>query len=103
QEELERQRAKIVSAIATMDADVVGLIEIQNDEGASTEDLVNGLNDLLGAGTYAYIDTGFVGTDAIKQAFIYQPASVTPVGDYAVLDTAEFIDPNDTGSPKNRP
>lgn len=103
QEELERQRAKIVSAIATMDADVVGLIEIQNDEGASTEDLVNGLNDLLGAGTYDYIDTGFIGTDAIKQAFIYQPASVTPVGDYAVLDTAEFIDPNNTGSPKNRP
>lgn len=102
-EELARQRAKIVAAIAAMDADVVGLIEIQNDEGASTADLVDGLNDMLGAGTYAYVDTGYVGTDAIKQAFIYQPASVTPVSDYAVLDTPEFIDPNDTGSPKNRP
>ena len=102
-EELERQRAKIVAAIAAMDSDVVGLIEIQNDEGESTEDLVNGLNDLVGAGTYDYIDTGFIGTDAIKQAFIYQPGSVTPVGDFAVLDTPEFEDPNNSGSPKNRP
>ncbi len=102
-EELARQRAKIVAAIAAMDAEVVGLIEIQNDEGQSTADLVNGLNDLLGAGTYAYIDTGYVGTDAIKQAFIYQPAEATPVGDYAVLDTPEFIDPAGSGSPRNRP
>ncbi|HZD10482.1 MAG TPA: ExeM/NucH family extracellular endonuclease, partial [Candidatus Binatia bacterium] len=103
QEELDRQRAKIVAAITSIDADVVGLIEIQNDTGESTADLVSGLNEVMGAGTYAYIDTGYIGTDAIKQAFIYQPASVTPVGAFAVLDSAEFQDPNNTGSPKNRP
>ncbi len=99
-EEFERQRAKIIAAIAAMDADVAGLIEIQNDEGESTEDLVNGLNDLVGAGTYAYIDTGFIGTDAIKQAFIYQPAEVTPVGSHAILDSSFDPDYRDT---LNRP
>ena len=42
--ELERQQAKIVAAMAEMDADVVGLIEIQNDAGASTQALVDALN-----------------------------------------------------------
>ncbi|PJF26575.1 MAG: hypothetical protein CUN53_07320, partial [Phototrophicales bacterium] len=47
---------------------------------SAIQDLVNGLNDAIGAGTYAYIDTGVLGTDAIKVAFIYKPATVTPVG-----------------------
>jgi predicted extracellular nuclease len=95
-EELGRQRAKIVAALAEMSSDVVGLIEIENNPGdVPTADLVGGLNDLLGAGTYDYIATGAIGTDAIRQAFIYKPASVTPVGDFAILDTSvdpEFLD-----------
>ena len=31
-------------------------------------------------GTYAFIDTGVIGTDEIKVALIYKPAAVTPVG-----------------------
>ena len=34
----------------------------------------------LGAGTYAFVDTGVIGTDEIKVALIYKPASVSPVG-----------------------
>jgi predicted extracellular nuclease len=98
--ELARQRDKIVSAIATIDADVVGLIEIENDEDQSVHDLVDALNATTAAGTYASIDTGFIGTDAIKVAFIYQPASITPVGDYAILDSS--IDPNFLDT-ENRP
>jgi uncharacterized repeat protein (TIGR01451 family) len=91
--ELERQRAKIVSALAAIDADVVGLMEIENNAtSAAAADLVTGLNDLLGAGTYDYINTGYIGTDAIQQALIYKPATVTPVGAYAILDTS--VDPN---------
>jgi predicted extracellular nuclease len=90
-EEFVRQRDKIVSAIAIMDADVVGLIELENNTSESLADLVAGLNDLLGDGTYAYVDTGTIGTDAIKVGFLYQPANVTPVGDFAVLDSA--VDP----------
>ncbi len=90
--EFTRQRNKIIAALAAINADVVGLIEIENYPGdVPTADLVSGLNDALGAGTYDYIATGAVGTDAIRVAIIYKPGTVTPVGPYAVLDTS--VDP----------
>jgi predicted extracellular nuclease len=96
QAELDRQRAKTAAAICTMEANIVGLIEIENNGGVAIEDLLNGpggINEVCG--TYAYIDTGVVGTDEIIQAFIYRPATVTPVGDFAILDStvdARFLD-----------
>lgn len=99
-EELTRQRAKILAAMAGIEADIFGLMEIQNDTGASTADLVAGLNDVFGADTYDYIDTGFIGTDAIKQAIIYKPSAVTPVGTYKILTSA--IDPRFIDT-RNRP
>ena len=89
--ELERQTDKIVDALATMDAQVVGLLEIKNDGGAATAALVDALNARLGAETYAYIDTGLIGTDAIKVALIYDQTQVRPVGDHAILDGS--VDP----------
>ena len=86
--ELERQRAKIVAALAGLDADVVGLIELENDSGEAVDDLLAALNAATAAGTYAAIDTGTIGTDAIKVALIYTPAAVTPVGAYAILDSS---------------
>ncbi|MBD1864953.1 MULTISPECIES: ExeM/NucH family extracellular endonuclease [Trichocoleus] len=83
--EFERQSAKIVSAIAALDADVVGLIEIENDGDGSESaiaELVDRLNASLGTKVYDYIRdpaTG-TGTDEIKVAFIYKPETVTPVG-----------------------
>jgi uncharacterized protein len=92
EEEFNRQRAKIIAALTAMDADVVGLIEIENHPGdVPTADLVSGLNDAMGAGTYDYIATGAIGTDAIRLAFIYKPATVTPLGAYAILDSS--VDP----------
>lgn len=95
-----RQRDKIVSAIAEIDADVVGLIEVQNDAGASVQELVDALNGAAGSPVYAALDTGTIGTDAIKVAFIYKPATVEPTGDFAILDST--VDPNFIDS-KNRP
>ncbi|GAA1151586.1 ExeM/NucH family extracellular endonuclease [Ornithinicoccus hortensis] len=94
-EEFERQEAKIVAALAEMDADVVGLIEIENNDDVALETLTQALNDEVGAGTYEFVATGKVGTDAITTAFIYQPDSVTPVGDFATLTTEDdprFLD-----------
>jgi hypothetical protein len=92
-DELTRQRAKILAALSGINADVVGLMEIENDRPGpvpdySVADLVAGLNDLMGAGTYDYIPTGAIGTDAIKVALIYKPAKVTPIGSFAVLDSS---------------
>lgn len=94
-EEFERQESKIVAALAEMDADVVGLIEIENNEDLALETLTEALNEEVGAGTYEFLATGKVGTDEITTAFIYQPAAVTPVGDFATLTSADdprFLD-----------
>ena len=96
EEEFDRQKAKIISALVAMDADVVGLIEIENNlTDYPTADLVDGLNDALYPVTYDYIVTGAIGTDAIRQAFIYKPDTVTPLGAFAILDTSvnpRFLD-----------
>ncbi|MGS0685453.1 ExeM/NucH family extracellular endonuclease [Nakamurella sp. GG22] len=82
--EFERQRAKIVAAISTLDADVVGLMEIENDkDDQAVDDLVSALNRDAGKRRYATIEEpgrGLFGTDAIKVAMIYQPARVVPMG-----------------------
>ena len=95
--EFDRQLAKEVSALAAIDADIVGLMEIENDAppASAIEDLVAALNVDVGAGTYAFVDTGLIGTDAIKVALIYKPSKVTPVGDFKILTSAvdpRFID-----------
>ena len=98
--ERQRQLDKIVAALEEIDADVFGLIEIQNDEGEATEQIVDALNAATAPGTYDYIDTGFIGTDAIKQAFVYKTGTVTPVGDYDLLTSADDPRFDDDG---NRP
>ena len=101
--EFTRQRDKIFEALADIDADVVGLIEIENhatDEALI--DLVDGLNAVVGAGTYDYVATGPAGPDVIKVAFIYKPATVALVGAPAVLDDPAFLDPRGYGDAKNR-
>ncbi|MBP8251418.1 MAG: ExeM/NucH family extracellular endonuclease [Herpetosiphon sp.] len=83
--EFTRQRDKIIAAIKAIDADVVGLMEMENDGESATsaiQDLVNGLNASAGTGTYTFVpqpSTPF-GTDAIKVALIYKPAKVSLVG-----------------------
>jgi len=104
-EEFTRQRTKIIAAILGMEADVIGLIEIENEHpgiaaDAAVIDLVEGLNAATAPGTYAYVATGNIGTDAIKQAFVYKTAKVDQVGTFAILD--ETFDP-DYDTTRNRP
>ena len=103
EEEFLRQRSKLLQALARLDADVVGLVELENTPGVSPlADIVDGLNDMVGKKTYDYVDTGVVGGDAIKVGFIYKRKVVKPYKKPAILDTDAFVDPNNTGSPKNR-
>jgi hypothetical protein len=91
--EFERQRAKTVAAITMLDADVIGLMEMEND-AAGPNSAIHNLVDLLNAatapGTYAYIDTGVVGTDEIRVAILYKPGKVTPVGPWATKEDGSF-------------
>jgi predicted extracellular nuclease len=93
QSELDRQTTKLVDAILRLEADVYGLIEIENDGGPhqAVETLVEALNAEVGSETFRFVDTGVIGTDEIKQAFIYRRSTVRPVGDFALL-TSE-VDP----------
>lgn len=80
--EFTRQQDKIVAALAATNADAVGLIEIENNGNVAVNNLVSALNAVVGAGTYASVGlpVGGTGTDAIRVAAIYKPATLTPVG-----------------------
>lgn len=98
QAEFSRQRAKTVSTLRQLDADIVGVMEVENNGGKALASLVDGLNE--SGGGWAYIDTGTIATDAIAVGLIYRSAAVEPAGDFAILDggaDARF----DAG--KNRP
>jgi uncharacterized protein len=91
--EFERQTAKLVDAVSRLDADVVGLIEIENDGGETqaTRTFVDALNDAYGTDVYDFVDTGVIGTDEIKVAFVYKPDTVEATGEHAILDST--VDP----------
>jgi predicted extracellular nuclease len=103
--ELTRQRTKLLAALAGLDADIIGLNEMENTLGVDplgdpNLGIVPGLNDIFGPGTYTAINTGVIGTDAIRVGLIYRPAVVTPVGSFQILtseDDPRFLDT------KNRP
>jgi predicted extracellular nuclease len=100
QAEFDRQWPKTIAAITGTGADVIGVMELENDGYAAAsaiQDLVARLNSATAPGTYAFIDadatTGqanVLGSDAIRVAILYRPAKVTPVGATAVLNTGAF-------------
>ena len=99
-EEFKRQRDKILTALTILDADIVGLVELENSANVSIQSIVNGLNTLAGSSIWSFIDTGVIGSDAVRAGLIYKVSTVSPVGAYAVLDgniDARFLDS------KNRP
>lgn len=88
--DLARQTEKEVSAITALDADVVGLMEIENSarfghpRDAALAALVAALNAKAGAGTWAFVPSSTDlpsadDQDFITSAIIYQPAKVMRV------------------------
>jgi hypothetical protein len=79
-QEFQRQEAKIVSALKALDADVIGLMEIQNN-GYGELSAVRQLAAKLG-GAWRVVDPGTsrLGGDAIAVAMIYDSRKVEPVG-----------------------
>jgi predicted extracellular nuclease len=98
--ELDRQLEKTTSVLAMMDADIVGLIELENNASDSLQAIVGALNARLGAGTYSYVATGTIGDDSIKTGFIYRSETVSLSGSFAVLDSSVDARFNDS---RNRP
>lgn len=94
--EFARQRAKIIEALVGLDADVIGLMELENDYGAGSlsaiQDLVNGINAEVGAGTYDYVDPGVasLGGDEIAVGLLYNTTTVSLVGTTATTSAGAF-------------
>ncbi|MDQ4427147.1 ExeM/NucH family extracellular endonuclease [Thalassolituus sp.] len=110
---LDMQTAKIVAALDAMNADVIGLMELENDgwdaESAIVE-LTEALNAVQAPGDeYSVINPGGsrIGTDEIAVGLIYRADRVTPVGAARVLDSSNSpLDENNIplfDDTKNRP
>ncbi len=94
-EELTRQSNKIVSALVEINADIVGLMELENDgysANSAIAELVSLLNVQLGNGTYDYvkINQASLGDDAIAVGFIYKPAKVALKGNAVTTTQSPF-------------
>lgn len=80
--EFERQSTKIVAELQGLDADIVGLMELENNGNGAIDDLVGKLNAAYKGQIYAAVPipaTG-LGTDAIRVGLIYKIARVMPQG-----------------------
>ena len=94
--EFARQEAKIVSAITALQADVIGLMEIENKVGAE-EQLIAALNKAHGGNVFrgCGIPAGFEkmpgGSDAIRVAIIYRGDRVSPIGDATMIRDDAFF------------
>lgn len=90
--EFAKQSAKIVQAIQAIDADIVGLIELENDgysANSAIQHLVNELNAAYGSSVYQFVDAGGpLGTDAIAVGLIFKPDVVNTNGNPAVLTSS---------------
>lgn len=92
---LERQRAKLVAALVALDADVVGLMEIENDgdgPGSALAELVAALDAATVAGRWAAVPApaGRLGSDEIAVGLVHRRDRVRALGPAQVLEQAPF-------------
>lgn len=104
--EYNRQLPKTVAAILGLNADVIGYNEMENDgfgSNSAVQALVNALNAVAGAGTYAFITppvsaliNGEFGGDEITVGFLYKTSAVrvAPGTSVAALTTGAFAQDN---------
>ncbi|WP_133405753.1 ExeM/NucH family extracellular endonuclease [Parashewanella tropica] len=97
----ELQRTKIVKSLKAMNADIVGLMEIENNgfaDDSAIHDLVTELNkEMSGDDVYKFVKIAakdmnkdkFFGTDAIMVGMLYRPAKAMLDGDAIVIKTPE--------------
>ena len=101
QTEYDRQLAKLVAGIIALDADIVGLQEIENDvfgddvDGSRKHDairtLVEALNDAEGSKTWAWVGKADHYNDyPIRNEIIYRIGAVLPIGKPVALADDAF-------------
>jgi predicted extracellular nuclease len=96
-EAFNRQSAKIVAALDALDADIVALMEVENDgysDQSAVAELVRKLNKARGPdrGDYAFVQPAAerIGKDQIAVALIYRKSRVQPRGEAAFTTEGPF-------------
>ena len=96
----ERQQAKIVSAINSLDADVVSLEEVENSAAFdkprdfALSRLTTALNTAAGSAVWSFVPSPSAPPtpeDVIRTAFIYRAADIELVGQSRILDDPAFV------------
>lgn len=91
----QHQRAKLVAALAGLNADVVALMELENDDAgplSSETQLLAALNAVHGGDWRAVTMPANASTDSIRVGMIYRTSKVQPVGVPATFDQGPFAD-----------
>ena len=89
-EELARQKAKLVAALTALDADIIGLMEIEND-GYGPDSAIAELAEALGpAWRFVAHGEAGLGSDAIAVGLLYRDDVVAEAGEAATQDTGAF-------------
>lgn len=97
--EFTRQLAKLVTTVRLSDADVVALMEVENDAGETLTALAEAVSRATGD-AWRSVNTGVVGRGPIKVGFVYNAARVRAPGRPSILDGRIDSRFNDD---KNRP
>jgi predicted extracellular nuclease len=114
-EQLAVQTEKLAAAIMGMDADIVGLVELENLPGGDPADpdadthtpirtLVAALNDAEGSEVWAWVGpANHYNAYPIRNEIIYRIGAVTPVGEPIALEHPAFDAIGPSGDPFGRP
>ena len=98
-EERDRQNAKMIVALQKMDADIIGLMEIENDGGITAKYIADSLDG------YDYVrnpngENSFLGDDVITVAFLYKKDKVQLVGNSKTIANGQYQSVFDTRNRK---
>jgi hypothetical protein len=98
--DFQRQRNKLLKALVAVNADIIGLVELENDGFGPTSavyDLVEGMNAACPVGTtYAYVTptSGHLETDEITMALVYRTQTVKIQGAAVLMPASDFPEMN---------
>ncbi len=99
--DFELQRSKIVNALVEMNADIIGLMEIENNgfnDTSALQNLLNALNkELPKELAYQFIEISdsdkyqghYLGSDSIMVGLLYRVEKMSPVNDAFVIEMPE--------------
>jgi len=91
---LARQQGKLVAAVAGLDADILGLLEVENTAAAARR-LVKAVNARMAPGERyrVAVSAAPVGDDAIRPLLLYRDSAVNRVGEGRVAERGVFERP----------